>query len=79
MEAHREYGRGNRVRKQVNYCDDENDDQFLNIADEEEEEENESSLVDVPKRNIRRRGRMSAKEIEKSKSADIEESISEEE
>lgn len=34
MEAHREYGRGNRVRKQVNYCDDENDDQFLNMADE---------------------------------------------
>ena len=78
MEAHREYGRGNRVRKQVNYRDDENEDQFLNMADEEEEEENESNLIDVPKRSIRRRGRLSAKEIEKSKSADNE-SISEEE
>lgn len=62
MEAHREYGRGNRVRKQVNYCDDENEDQFLVMADEEEEE-NESNLVDVPKRSMRRRGRLSAKEI----------------
>jgi len=57
------------VRKQVNYCDDANDDQLNNPnEDEEEQPEDESSLIDVPKR--RRRGRNLLKEIEKSKSMD---------
>lgn len=70
-EKAKEYGRGNRVRKQVNYCDDANDandDQMLNSVDDEEQQEEESSLIDVPKR--RRRGRNLLKEIEKSRSID---------
>ncbi len=71
-EKAKEYGRGNRVRKQVNYCDDANDDQLLNsVDDEEQQQEEESSLIDVPKR--RRRGRNLLKEIEKSKSFDAAE------
>jgi hypothetical protein len=76
-EKEKEYGRGNRVRKQVNYCDDANDDQFVNANDEEEEQlEDESSLIDVPKR--RRRGKILLKEVEKSKSMDPAEENSEE-
>lgn len=73
-EKAKEYGRGNRVRKQVNYCDDAQDDQFVNAAEDEEHQEEESSLIDVPKR--RRRGR-TLKEIEKSKSNDIDENSDE--
>jgi hypothetical protein len=77
-EKAREYGRGNRVRKQVNYCDDANDDQLLNSVEDEEQQqqEEESSLIDVPKR--RRRGRNLPKEIEKSKSIDPAEENSDE-
>lgn len=67
-ETTKEYGRGNRVRKQVNYCDDANDDQLLNSMEDEEQQEEDSSLIDVPIR--RRRGRNMMKEIEKSKSID---------
>jgi hypothetical protein len=33
-EIAKEYGRGNRVRKQVNYCDDAQDDQFINAVED---------------------------------------------
>lgn len=73
-EKAKEYGRGNRVRKQVNYRDDAHDDQFL-MMNEDDEQEDESSLIDVPKR---RRGRRAmAKEVEKSKSNDIEDNSDE--
>lgn len=75
-EKAKEYGRGNRVRKQVNYCDDANDDQLLNSMEDEEQQEEESSLIDVPKR--RRRGRNLLKEIEKSKSMEAAEEDSDE-
>ena len=31
----REYGRGNRLRKQVNYCDDLTDEQFLRMCQQD--------------------------------------------
>lgn len=37
-EDNKEYGRGNRVRKQVNYCDDLNDEQFNSLLMAEEGE-----------------------------------------
>jgi hypothetical protein len=36
-EKAKEYGRGNRVRKQVNYCDDDAHDEQLNLGEDEEE------------------------------------------
>ena len=46
----KEYGRGNRARRQVNYSDDLTDAQFLKLCqdDEVESEEHESELVAVP-------------------------------
>ena len=65
-----EYGRGNRVRKQVNYCDDLTDEQFMRICEDDDdmEDDNESSLVAVPDSTRRRKGRarMSVKESSKS-------------
>lgn len=53
MDANKEYGRGNRVRKQINYSDEMIDDQVLNITDFDDEDnnnvENDYSPVEVPK------------------------------
>lgn len=53
MEISKEYGRGNRVRKQINYSD-EADDQMFNITEIDDYdnnilEENDYSAVEVPK------------------------------
>ena len=48
-EIKKEYGRGNRIRKQVNYRDDLLDEQLNNIYMEVESEEGQSSLIQVPK------------------------------
>ena len=63
FEKNKVYGRGNRVRKQVNYCDDLTDEQFMRMCEEEGEEEDEiegseSSLVDVPGKR-KRKGKLS--------------------
>ncbi len=62
QEHQKEYGRGNRQRKQVNYCDDLTDEQFLKMCQQdeeegegEEEEGGSSNLVVVPKRGRGRR------------------------
>lgn len=53
MEINKEYGRGNRVRKQINYSD-EADDQMFNMTeiddyDNNNLEENDYSAIEVPK------------------------------
>lgn len=63
----KEYGRGNRVRKQVNYSDDLTDDQFLKLCIEENEDSENSSLIAVPKKRARR-GRPLPTELLNSKS-----------
>ena len=40
LEINKEYGRGNRVRKQINYSDEVIDDQVLNITDYYDEDNN---------------------------------------
>lgn len=54
IDSKKEYGRGNRQRKQVNYSDDLTDEQFLKMCQQDEEEEPEdvgsSNLLVVPKR-----------------------------
>lgn len=69
-EKQREYGRGNRVRKQVNYCDDLTDEQFMRMCEEDDDlEDCDSSLVAVPDVSRRRRGgkpKLSVKESSKS-------------
>jgi hypothetical protein len=68
IEKKREYGRGNRVRKLVNYCDEENDDQQPKVGEEESEQEDESSLIAVPKK--RRKARQAAASNDKSEPND---------
>lgn len=52
MEINKEYGRGNRVRKQINYSD-EADDQMFNMTEIDDYdnnlEENDYSAIEVPK------------------------------
>lgn len=52
--ANREYGRGNRHRKQINYSDEAIDDQVFNITDYDEEDNNAGSNdytpVEVPRK-----------------------------
>ena len=66
----REYGRGNRVRKQVNYCDDDANDEANGGIEDYEDMENSESLIQVPKR---RRGRRNNSNNDKSKSNEEEE------
>ena len=77
-----EYGRGNRVRKQVNYCDDLTDEQFMRMCEEDDDlEDCESSLVAVPGAPRRRRGRakLSVKESSKSiRSAEMDDDYKDE-
>jgi len=40
MDINKEYGRGNRIRKQINYSDEVIDDQVLNITDYYDEDNN---------------------------------------
>ncbi len=40
MDINKEYGRGNRVRKQINYSDEVIDDQVLNITEYYDEDNN---------------------------------------
>lgn len=52
-DANKEYGRGNRARKQINYSDEAIDDQVLNITDMDDEEnnnENDYTPVEVPRK-----------------------------
>ena len=54
MDLNKEYGRGKRIRKQINYSDEVIDDQVLNITDYYDEEnnnenENDYTPVEVPK------------------------------
>ena len=73
LEVNKEYGRGNRVRKQINYSDEVIDDQVFNITDfydEENNNENDYTPVEVP------RVRREAKEkISKAEIIDIEKMI----
>ena len=63
-EKPQEYGRGNRVRKAVNYCDDLTDEQFMKMCEDDDDlEELDSSLVAVPRR---KKGRGRFKESSKS-------------
>lgn len=52
-EANKEYGRGNRIRKQINYSDQAIDDQVLNITEFDDEEannvENDYTPIEVPR------------------------------
>lgn len=52
-EGVKEYGRGNRARKQINYSDEAIDDQVLNITDYDEDDninqENDYSPIEVPR------------------------------
>ena len=51
----KEYGRGNRVRKQVNYCNDLTDEQLLKMCEEDDDVDDcDSSLIAVPRRRGRR-------------------------
>ena len=49
------------MRKQVNYCDDLTDEQFMRMCEEDDDMEDNSSLVDARKRR-RRMGREESKE-----------------
>ena len=51
-EEFREYGRGNRARRQINYSDEPGDDQIFNMADLDDENNamsNDYTPVEVPK------------------------------
>jgi hypothetical protein len=54
LESNKEYGRGNRVRKQINYSDEAADDQLFNMTeiddyDNNNLDENDYSVIEVPK------------------------------
>ena len=53
-DAGKEYGRGNRLRKQINYSDEAIDDQVFNITEYDDDENNAGSNdytpVEVPRR-----------------------------
>lgn len=60
MDANREYGRGNRARKQINYSDDQIiDEQVFSFQEFDEEgnnvmEENDYTPIEVPRKRVER-------------------------
>jgi hypothetical protein len=60
-DANKEYGRGNRVRKHINYSDEAIDDQVLNITEFDDEDNNNASNdytpVEVPRARKEERSR----------------------
>lgn len=48
MDLNKEYGRGNRIRKHINYSDEAIDDQVFNITDlDDEDNNNENDYYDI--------------------------------